>query len=161
MSNIVERLAECEQITEWINPLDQRLVVATGELPPNGGAGLREDWEIGEIPAERLEVEVKRLVVPEAISLRGLVIATADIDNYGSRVLLNFTSKEDWSDCFPVGRDTAIFTDGNGKQAWAGVGVCGNILGLAVFSREIEANEIQANVQPVPKEVFEKIVSAA
>lgn len=154
MSDIFEKLASCEQITEWINPYDKKLAMATGETVPNGGANLRDGWYEPGHDWVRLEAEIKRLVVPQIIAPR--VIAKFMGDGDWNRITLNFSSQEDWSTCFPVNERTHIFTR-EGKKAWAAVGLCGKILGLAVFAQEQPESNIIAKIQQVPEEIFQKL----
>ncbi len=53
---------------------------------------------------------------------------------------------------------TQIFTD-KGGRARVGVGLCGNVLGLAVFSKEAEKRAIEARIQVVTEEVFQDIIA--
>ena len=154
MSEVLRKLANCEQITDWINPSDQRLVDATGEPAPNRGGGLRIGWEECQHDWPQLEAGVKRLIIPSAIGSRVMGAVVGDED--WSRVVLGFQSPEDWRACFPANEDTQIFVR-DGRQAWAAVGLCENILGLAVFAQELESGGVQAKVQPVPEDVFAKL----
>jgi len=38
----IERLAQSEWVSEWINPCDKKLVTVTGQPAPNNGVLLRE-----------------------------------------------------------------------------------------------------------------------
>jgi|GEM_PF-2614561 len=44
MRSAVEKLVASEGIIEWIDPDDQRLVIATGESMPNSGGATRTEW---------------------------------------------------------------------------------------------------------------------
>lgn len=157
MSEILDKLARCEQVSEWIDPLDGRLVSATGETPPNSGASIREDWGIQdpELVASLVH-HVKRLLVTEVAVHQ--VGADFSRDAWGDRVTLQLPSVEIWAMCFPVDDKTKIFTSPDGRRSWAGVGICAPELGLAIFSHEIKDSGVEARIQPVPKEVLAKLI---
>lgn len=115
MSDILRKLASCEQITEWVDPYDERLALATGDPIPNGGGNVREGWYEPGHDWLNLEVEVKRLIVPRIIASR--VIARFDGNGDWNRILLDFPDIRDWSSCFPVSEKTHIFTR-EGRKAW-------------------------------------------
>lgn len=165
----IEQLASCEKITEWVNLNDLRLVEATGEPAPNRGKSLRENWR-PELLAKDLELEIARLLVPSNVTLAQPITAAFDADEWRgetrSRVFVNFASEEDWLQCFPLGDTSRLPTSDDDWHAWAGVALCGNVLGLGVFAEELfkdtvswEGAGVQARVQPVPEAIFQRIVS--
>lgn len=162
MKNIVDRLAECEQISEWIGINDPRLTIATGEPAPNRGAQLRESWEAGLSP-KRLVAEVSRLIVPTSVELVHPVTATFDADvrqgKKMSRVCINFASSEDWLRCFPLGNESSMTFGDDDWTVWAGVATCSGDCGLAVFAQQdMEVGEtVEARIQPVPNDIFKRI----
>lgn len=155
MSEILNKLASCEQVSEWVGPYDERLVGATGEPVPNPGANLREEWYEPNNDWDNLSAEVKRLMVPRAIASR--VVAQFVGDEDWNRIVLGFRDQQDWSSSFPIKAQTHIFTR-QGRKAWAAVGLCERTLGLAVFAQEQTDSSVKAKVQLVPEEVFLKLV---
>ena len=155
MSEILSRLAGCKQVTEWLNPCDSRLVAATGESSPNRGANIREEWWIEKHEFSLLALAVKRILVPRSIGSRVLALTTGDVDY--NRVVLRFEEPDDWSACFPTEDGTQIFTNQEAEVTWAAVGLCDAVLGLAVFAQKNDG-EVDARIQPVPDEVFAKII---
>lgn len=164
MSEVLNKLAACERVSEWLDPWDERLVIATGETPPNSGATVREVWRAGHETQTMIARLVSRLLVPSSIKIEGtLDIGFEELRGYASSqgtVVLDFSAKADWVHCFPVSEQTQIFKTADGLQAWAGLALCDKLLGLAVFSCETETDGLQARIQPVPDKVFQKIVSA-
>lgn len=162
MSEILKRLASCERVTEWIDPWDKRLIRATGEAPPNGGANVRAAWHLDHDAQTIVSQLVGRLLVPDSVNLRGrLKIGFDELPGYAhsrGTVVLEFSAKDDWAQCFPVGDKTQIFKTAEGLPAWAGLAVCDTLVGLAVFSCETEDDGVQARIQPVPENIFQKII---
>lgn len=158
MSEILIKLAACEQITEWVVPADKRILRATNQPRPSGGMGgmLRKEWSADKSEWPLLEEQVKRLIVPIAIGKRA--IAEMDGDEDWNRLRLTVSNRKVWNECFPAGSKTEIFKTEEGQQAWAAVALCGNILGLAVFAQETSGTTIQARIQPVPEEIFQRII---
>ncbi len=159
----LRKLAGCEQITEWVDPWDERLVVATGEIPPNNGATVREPWMLEKGAVGWAEQEVKRLLVARAVGMIGTVETEFDAQRgyvpvERGTVVVRFSEMSDWLQCFPVSEQTEIFKNPEGEQAWAGVALCGKVLGLAVFGQEQELGGVEARVQIVPEDKFRKIV---
>lgn len=167
MSEMINRLARSEQVTEWISLFDERLVRATGQPSPNLGGRLRENWKGISSPL-RLEAEIARLLIPAHVELDAEVsVKFNDIPRHGdvsNRVLLNFCTEIDWLKCFPLGNDSQIPHFDDDFRAWAGVALCGSVIGLAVFATEQmdeqlrTVQSVQARVQPVPMEVFGRII---
>jgi len=154
MSELLDKLASCELVTEWVGPYDERLIFATGETPPNSGALVRDPWDERQRNWPQLATEVKRLIVPQLLAAKVIAnVAHEEGAPDWNWVALNTSNIEDWPTCFPVNEQTRIF-----ERAWAAVGLCSNILGLAVFARQQENNGVEARVQLVPDRVFEKIV---
>lgn len=165
----IEQLAMCEKITEWIGLNDPRLVEATGEPAPNRGTSLRDNWS-ADMQAGNLRLEIARLLVPLDVILAQPVTSLFDVDVWRgetrNRVIVNFGSGDDWLKCFPLGETSRLPTSDDDWRAWAGVALCGQAFGLAVFADETFQNTepweslgVQARVQPVPDAVFERIVS--
>lgn len=158
---MIERLACCERVTEWISLFDERLVRATGQPSPNGGARLRENWDEVSSPI-RLEAEIARLLIPSHVELdREVSVKFHETEWKGfvtSRVLLDFCTETDWLRCFPLGSDSQVPDDEADFKAWAGVAMCGDVMGLAVFASQQDSS-VQARVQPVPIEVFGRIIA--
>ena len=169
MSEMINRLARCEQVTEWISLFDERLVRATGQPSPNRGGGLRENWKCISSPL-RLEAEIARLLIPSHVELDGEASVKFDETprhgDISNRVLLNFCTEIDWLKCFPLGSDSQIPDFDDDFRAWAGLAMCGEVMGLAVFATEQmdeqlrTVQSIQARVQPVPMEVFGRIMES-
>ncbi len=157
MSETLHKLARCQRITEWLTPHDPRLVAATGQPAPNPGGNVRMGWDMAASDWPRLETEVRRLVVPRALGTR--VLSHIEADEYTDRLVLDFTSKADLERCVPLTDKNAIFKR-SGRQAWAAIALCGNVLGLAVFAQELEGGAAQARIQPVPSRVLAKIGAA-
>ncbi len=145
MSEILNKLAACERITEWVVPADKRLLRSTGQPRPSGGMGgmLREEWIAEKAEWPQVETEVKRLVVPRRIGKRA--VAQMDGDEDWNRLRLTVDTK-DWDNCFPTRRETQIFRTPEGQQAWAAVALCGRVLGLAVFAVETIDSTVEARI---------------
>ncbi len=164
MITFLDRLISCEQITEWVDPNDARLVAATGEKAPNGGGNVRDAWELSS-KQEGVSVarEVGRLIIGDASTLLGEVSVAFTVhpshikrgwEGTGS-VSVGFTDSRDWVNRFPTER-SQIFNR-EGRQAWAAVALCSNQIGLAVFGMENKDGGVDARVQVVPDDVFEAI----
>ncbi len=162
MSEILDKLATCERITEWVDPWDERLVVATGEPSPNSGCNVRKGWFEKPEDWRKLSVEVKRLLVPEVIASKVVTGVLGDIlgeNEFWQTVTLDVPSLELWSLCFPVNDRTEIMTRRN-NRIWVGLGLCATNLGIAVFSRLTPEETIDARIQLMDEEVFKKLIEA-
>ncbi len=161
MRNTMERLAASEKITDWLGITDDRLVRATDEPSPNGGLHVRESWD-GHLPKAMLVAHVSRLLVPGTVELDGPITAELAADEWRGatrrRVHVNFGSEDDWLKCFPLGDQSRLPTSDEDWHAWAGMAVCGEVMGLAVMASEWHGEGIQARVQPVPDKVFSRIL---
>lgn len=155
MSEILDRLAKCEQVTDWLSKSDPRLEIASGEPAPNDGGGIREGWWESIKDWPQLATEIKRILVPREIGSR--VMAKVDGTEDWSLVMLDFETLDDWSSCFPINEDSQIFVHDR-TRAWAAVGLCEDTFALAVFGRETRKRNVQSIVQPVIEEVFEKLI---
>ena len=167
MISFPERLAACEKITEWLDPYDARLVIATGDKAPNGGGNVRDFWELSSKQEEAAVArEVGRLIIGHAATLRGEAnVAFVGHPWYIQRglegigtVTAGFTHPDDWANRFPT--DRARIFNREGRQAWAAVALCRDQLGLAVFGMENLNGGVNARVQVVPNDIFESILSA-
>lgn len=163
MNFTIELLASSERIVEWIDPSDHRLEVATGQEAPNDGGDLRDYWMVRNESERGMVVrEVGRLVVAETCEVSSFFEPTKrlgpPIDPNVGTVVMTFDTLDDWATYFPVTEKTRIPVRNNIK-AWAAVALCDKAVGLAVFSSERSDQSIQARIQPVPTDVFEKILS--
>lgn len=159
MSEILNKLNAAQNITEWLDPHDERLAAATGEAAPNSGCAVREGWLCPEEEFNLVAQAVKRVLVPQEVSAWS--VATFDGDLDWNRVNLKFVDARDLPACFPVNERTHIFDRRDGSRAWAAVALCGRTIGLAVFASEIdkqEGTEAIMKVQPVPQEVFAQLI---
>lgn len=152
MSEILDKLAACEQINEWVDRHDERIAIATGEPAPSDGGSVREKWQVDASEEVDLASQVRRLIVGQE-PLTGTVETSTD-RTMGS-VVLHFAEAEDWSRCFPVSERTE-FTTLQGQLAWAALALCDHV-GLAVFAQPTEDQGVEARVQVVPDEVFRRI----
>ncbi len=168
MSDIVERLVKSERISEWVDPYDQRLVDLTGEEPPADGGEFRELWEVTDVSEQEIVArEVGRLLIPEDVQLNGSVDIAFTNEIFGhdmgegvGNVVARFANRSDWSSVFPTDR-AVIFSRNDGRTAWGAVGLCGSLIGLAVFSHELENGSVQARIQVVPDEALEQITGVS
>jgi hypothetical protein len=157
MSKILESLAACELVTEWVSPWDIRLETITGEQPPNRGCLVREDWWLdGESEFPTLATALKRIIVPPMLDKRATAQVTGNLD--WNRVILHLRDQSDWAECFPTEDHTEVRTQ-DGLRAWAGIGLCDKFLGLAVFSQELISGIVEARVQKVPDDIFDQIIN--
>lgn len=76
-----------------------------------------------------------------------------------SRVLLNFCTEIDWLKCFPLGSDSQVPDFDEDVREWAGVTMCGDVMGLAVFASQ-QSSSVHARVQPVPMVVFGRLITS-
>jgi hypothetical protein len=171
MTSFFERLTTSKQITEWVDRHDERLVRATGEPAPNGGATVRTEWQevlVGDDNMHEITKHVARLLVPNVDGLRGSVWDDTSNDDWRNTIALTFSERQDWLNCFPIHETSGIpelAEFGDPRPAWGGVAICENEVGLAVFAQEREPIHVgklgqlgvTARIQPVPPEIFEKI----
>ena len=164
MSEILNRLADGEQITEWIDPWDQRLITATGQKAPNKGGSLRENWRLPRNTGDIAALLVKRCLVSEPCV--GDVEASFDrnevtyVPQDRGTIVLSFSDRRDWSSWFPASPKTEIFKDEDGQQSWAAIGIFAKSFGVAVFSCERSGVGVESRIQPVPQAMFQKILTA-
>lgn len=165
MSEIVDKLVACEQITEWVNPWDDRLAEIVGIPVPEADGNLREMWELADAAEENAVVwHVKRLLVPAHLLLHGeamarfnnhLFVDGPDMGEGSGNVELEFSDIRDWSACFPTHDRTEIFTQ-NDKKVWAALALSKRIAGLAIFAAEQHHGGVLARVQRVPDDDLER-----
>lgn len=159
MSEIVEKLAACERITEWVTPWDKRLGEIAGIPVPRAGGNLRELWELTDTDEENEVVHhVGRLLIPAGMRLHGEITTRFASRMYkgSGNVELEFSDARDWSACFPVSNNTEIFMKQD-RQVWAALALSNRIAGLAIFAVEQDHGGVLARVQRVPEEDLQRL----
>jgi hypothetical protein len=133
-SLLIEQLASCKEITNWVGIDDKR--VPLNRTSSHYGWDVSRRWPISHDESEALKAHIKRLVIPGHISLRGLVTTGIGWNN-GATVDVVFTSQEDWLNSFPISETSPLPGDAfDSARYWGAIALLGNGLGMTVCGWE-------------------------
>lgn len=157
----LQKLRASEHITEWLDPYDHRLEVATGDTAPNSGGGLREPWDVHPESEFLIAYEVTRLLVPTDTLLPIDIVRVEFVHSSDGRptdpgrgtIVLRTPNTESYGQHLPIRDRTEVVSPRFGRLGWAGLALS-QMIGLAVFTKQIDDQITETRVQRVPDAIF-------